>query len=772
MADESFTVDTHLFRELGEFLVGRDSTALVELIKNAYDADAVEIYVHAEDLATPTQAKIVIRDDGLGMTQDQFRAGFLRIASRLKETGDRRSLRYKRRFTGAKGIGRLAAHKLARYLEIDSVANDPKTDELVERIEATIDWEKVESATTLADIPKDAIKLKGSPPTKTSKPGTTITLTRLRRKWTPKDLVKFVTESQATTPPTILVEELPKSVLSEPALFKVPLKESTRAGTRKDPGWKLHLTGDFDVGDVYWRALAEQATWVLEIDGTQPTVIKYAIAPTRRKMKEQPDLDPFTAEHPMKKAERLAPAFQARIMIREGTIGAGQPAAVRTWIQETHGVRVYMEGFRVLPYGEPGDDWLELDRAYAERSRELRDALSASLHAGAESDEDQGLSLLPNRAYLGGVFLTHAEGGSLDMLVNREGFVPDPEFRQLQDLVRSGVHLATRVRAAANSEDRRKRREERAAAEPPSSPELPKSGTATQRIRGVIDQGTKLLKDAREALAAGNTNAAAKQVTRLDDLFRDAPSAGQELADEQAMMRVLASLGAQTSGFVHEIHGLLGLVEAQEKAIAAIRNDIESSKAATKLGFVASQLGELRRSLERQASYLTEIVSPDRRRRRSRQDLKARFEAASRLLSPAAEKRDVEIRNRIPEELRSPPMFSAEVVAVFTNLLTNAIKAAGHDGVIVATGREASNGTVTIRVENTGKRVAVGTSEKWFKPFVSTSTESDPVLGVGMGLGLTITRRILDEYSATIRFVEPSGQYSTAVEIRFGGNDE
>ena len=35
-----FTVDTNLFRELGELLVGRSSTALVELIKNAYDADA------------------------------------------------------------------------------------------------------------------------------------------------------------------------------------------------------------------------------------------------------------------------------------------------------------------------------------------------------------------------------------------------------------------------------------------------------------------------------------------------------------------------------------------------------------------------------------------------------------------------------------------------------------------------------------------------------------------------------------------------------------
>ena len=45
-----FTVDTHVFRELGELLVGRDSTALIELIKNAYDADATLVVVHGDHL--------------------------------------------------------------------------------------------------------------------------------------------------------------------------------------------------------------------------------------------------------------------------------------------------------------------------------------------------------------------------------------------------------------------------------------------------------------------------------------------------------------------------------------------------------------------------------------------------------------------------------------------------------------------------------------------------------------------------------------------------
>src|ERR1700741_2715297 len=80
-----FTVDTHLFRELGELLVGRDSTALVELIQNAYDADAREVTVYGEALADAERGWIRITDDGNGMTKDEFETGFLRIASRMKE---------------------------------------------------------------------------------------------------------------------------------------------------------------------------------------------------------------------------------------------------------------------------------------------------------------------------------------------------------------------------------------------------------------------------------------------------------------------------------------------------------------------------------------------------------------------------------------------------------------------------------------------------------------------------------------------------------------
>jgi signal transduction histidine kinase len=113
-------------------------------------------------------------------------------------------------------------------------------------------------------------------------------------------------------------------------------------------------------------------------------------------------------------------------------------------------------------------------------------------------------------------------------------------------------------------------------------------------------------------------------------------------------------------------------------------------------------------------------------------------------------------------------MFAAELTAVLANLLTNAIKAAQDGGRIKATAAEAPRG-VTLRVENTGRAVKLSTSERWFRPFESSTTEVDAILGQGMGLGLTITRAILEEYGATIRFVRPSPGFATAIEMVFNG---
>jgi hypothetical protein len=259
MTQASFTVDTHLFRELGELLVGRDSTALVELIKNAYDADATEIIVNGVNLDNPAQGYIVIDDNGVGMHVEQFETGFLRVASRLKERGKRVSKQFNRRFTGAKGIGRLAAHKLARVLEVYSIpweTNGCKR----EAIRACINWDDIEAKETLEDVPPFEITTEPIP--KSGKTGTMITLRNLRRRWTPAERGRFIAEARTFEPPEVLTLPLPKDLVDEPMLFDAP---RVRESSALDPGCRVELMGDFAGGDEFWQAVAHAANWTLRL---------------------------------------------------------------------------------------------------------------------------------------------------------------------------------------------------------------------------------------------------------------------------------------------------------------------------------------------------------------------------------------------------------------------------------------------------------------------------------------------------------------------------
>jgi signal transduction histidine kinase len=281
-----------------------------------------------------------------------------------------------------------------------------------------------------------------------------------------------------------------------------------------------------------------------------------------------------------------------------------------------------------------------------------------------------------------------------------------------------------------------------------------------------VRRASEFATEARRLAASGDYDQAKEKIDQAAAQYSIGSDTSQRLMSEGAILRVLASVGTQMAAFVHEINGLLGSATALEKAIASIRDDRELPVTARRrLSELLLAIGDLRRAVERQATYLTDVVSPDARRRRSRQRLADRFNAGKRLVEHAAERRGIAIENGIPPDLKSPPMFPAELTLVFSNLLTNAVKAAGKDGHIYASGKAVED-EVIVRVENTGRSVNLERAERWFRPFESTTTEADPVLGQGMGMGLPLTRNILEEYGAAIRFVRPSRNYATALEIR------
>lgn len=760
-----FTVDTHLFRELGELLVGRDSTALIELIKNAYDADATEVTVYGERLDEQGGGRIHIVDNGVGMNAEDFEKGFLRVASRLKEQGDRRSKWLKRRYTGAKGIGRLAAHKLARRLEVYSVPIESEPGKLGKALQAAIDWDEIERYETLDEIDStNAIELKTLEPPKGARHGTMLVLRRLRRAWTKSERTRFFAEVRSSDPPPFLRESLPASVLAKPLLFAIPIE---RDQSKKASDWpfRVHLEGEFDTGEEYWTLVADMANWVLEIKAEKEKV-DFAIAPTKKTLRDNPDAKESRHSIACPTIEKW-PHFEARILVREGhqkELSRDQ----RVWAAQASGVRVYLEGFRVLPYGEPKDDWLSLDYDYSRRPRQLE--MLKDFGIGTETeDPDIGLSRLPSNNYFGAVFLTQEGCPEMRLLVNREGFVPEASFDALVRIIRLGIDLLTRERAAASLESRQRRREERLKhrdkdAILPSSADSYDTTALLQQILETSDQIKKIGKH----LTDDDKEVSEATVRAFDNAY----AAIERFGSERMLLYVLASVGTQMAAFVHELSALLGAAQVIEQALEEIvsveRLSLFEGRAGarqkSKLRQTLNALTELKRGLERQAAYLTDVLSVDARRRRSRQRIHERFDSAVHLIQHEAARRNITINNQISLELRSPPMFSAELIALFANLLTNAVKAAGEGGSIRATALSDEDQT-RVRIQNTGVAVELGESERWFRPFQSTTTEVDSVLGQGMGLGLTITRNLLDNYGASVRFVKPDSPFSTAVEI-------
>ncbi len=782
-----FTVDTHLFRELGELLVGRDSTALIELIKNSYDADATEVVVLGRHLDDPEKGLITISDDGTGMTGTQFERGFLRVASRLKDSGDRKSRKLSRRFTGAKGIGRLAAHKLAKLLEVESIPwpfdeedgsqPNPSDDERL-AIDARIDWDAVEKFETLDKIDdSDAVTVQHLPVPSSASSGTVLRLSKLRRRWTKSERARFFAEVQSFDPPAFLTRKLRRSIVEEELLFDEPL---VRLASSEGRQFSVRLEGEFASGDDYWRLMEEHASWVIEIR-CRPgdPKVHYAIAPTKRTLKDLPNAKPYFADHDHPAAE-TGPFFDARLFLRKGNLAV--TGDQRTWASRSSGVRVYMEGFRVLPYGEPQNDWLKIDADYTRRARTLDTLKNWDLEdLDYPDDKDAALTFFPNNNYFGAVFLVHEHAENMRMLVNREGFVPEGGYDHLTLLVRTGIDLCTRVYASASFLDREARRERRRkarteATEEPSKLQQDSPASTPSKLGASLREATDVIAKTRAHLISTGQGHEAKdladKLSGVSKELRAQIDRTDEMISEQSLLRVLASVGTQMSAFVHEIRSLLGASQAVEHALENLAADADlTPEQRRKLKMVLQAIGELRRGLEREASYLTDIVSPDARHRRSRQKLAERFEVASRLIALSAERRGIRIENQIPGSIKSPPMFPAEVTAVFTNLLSNAVKAAGSDGQIRASAHLEDDGSIRLLVQNTGVAVDLPKAESWFLPFESTTAEVDPVLGQGMGLGLPITRRMLDDYGAEIRFVPPATEpFATAVEIKFPGD--
>ena len=118
MSKERFRISARLMNHLGEALITDELVALMELIKNAYDADANYAEIIVDSQYEQEMGKISIYDDGNGMDYKIITEGFLVLATDFKVKKQKFSPKLKRISLGNKGIGRLSLQRLGDYCEI------------------------------------------------------------------------------------------------------------------------------------------------------------------------------------------------------------------------------------------------------------------------------------------------------------------------------------------------------------------------------------------------------------------------------------------------------------------------------------------------------------------------------------------------------------------------------------------------------------------------------------------------------------------------------
>jgi len=708
-----FSVDSHLLLELGERLVARRSIALAELVKNAYDADATKVIITLENVRKQG-GTIVVQDNGHGMTFETLVKGWMLIA-----TGEKRecpiSKKYKRIMTGAKGIGRFACRVLSNRLVVESVAIVASGQK--EKIVATFEWEKFKSGSKVDEISVPYFREKIGYDTPT---GTKLVLTNTREPWEDKD-----------------INDLCKDLLSLISEFTPEIKPIEEKGRKlHDPGFQIVIQApEFPEFQGLISEQFMQYSWarlIGRVSSSGKPTYDLHIRMIDKRLQFSPDRT-F--------AEVGETFFRLDLFIYRKEYFAGLPISLgdaRKIGKERGGVRIFLDKFRVFPYGDPADDWLNLDADRARRITAFQEI------AEVEEDLERPMLMLPgNNQLFGAVFLSRVKNPNITLTVTRDRLLANKAFDELRRFLRLGIEWMTVQYARYGPETRGEIRPVKA------DPLKPLEVAKNKVLKKIEDLGPE---------------ATAEIVQSIDLARRAFEDRENERISEISMLRVLATTGTLISVFEHELSNMIAALVRESKALFSQLSELPPEYR-SKLADTSQSVQSWAQSIEQYASQLGRMMGRESRDRQRSFPLRPLIDEMIAPFSHHFEEVHIKFANEIPPELRLPAMFRCEIYSIFLNLITNSVKAVRKSQIrkIAVTGSRVNN-ELRILVLDTGPGVPHEKREEVFNPFVSDS-EPDVLFGQGTGLGLTIVRNTLDTYGGKVRFIDPPENWKTCVEI-------
>lgn len=389
-----FSVDAGVIDRLGRELVGKKETAVSELVKNAYDADAKKVDLTFSD-SDYEGGTLEISDDGIGMSREELIDGFMKISSTDK-VHNPKSPKYKRNRAGRKGIGRFAVQRLGNRLAIISRKEGSPT-----AVKVTIDWSLYKGDQDLLTINNQIEEFESDRAF-----GTTLTIEGLRDKWTIASIERVFRYISALIQPFPLSKERIK-------------QEKERSSKTLDPGFKASL---FKKDGSETIAIADEQSMIFDysvavfegiVDDHGHSLL--SIKSKRFEIDEMIQLGAEKDKFELGYGHLRNVSFKAYYFLYTSDyIPTQQLSKIRELSHTAGGIRLYRNGFRVLPYGEFGDDWIELDES--ERKRTL-----LARHA--------------NNNFFGFVEVYDPEGEKFQETSSREGLLDTSSFEELKDWV-------------------------------------------------------------------------------------------------------------------------------------------------------------------------------------------------------------------------------------------------------------------------------------------------------------------------------------------------
>lgn len=729
----SFTIESRILRELGERLVKQPDVALVELIKNAYDADAPSCTISYEP-----SGSLTVADTGLGMTLEQFKHGWMRIGTSSKEA-IRLSEKYFRPITGEKGIGRFAVRFLGRHLHLDTVAEDPKYG-FKTRLEADFDWPKFDRHEDLGKVRVPYTLTRVDNATKT---GTTLTISKLRSEVARLDLQKVRTGSIGIlTPLRSLFRQLTEGDEIE--------HDEDSLG---DPGFILDIQGDDDVEpeDVAASILdgfVLRAQLRVTGDRLDLKVYRRDISKPFLKIIDKYENEIGSLYADIRFFPRRAGAF--RNMPVDGR-------RAYSWVQDNAGIAVFDRNFRVRPYGTSGDDWLQLTTDAARNRRDPRSTISIkhfsmSPEVRASTSENWMLRL-PQSAQLIGLVQVEGrrseeiaeenESEGLIASADREGFVENKAFEQLRDLMRGAVEAIANADRMLQQEEE----DERRAALLSSLRDRTQSAISEVRSNPNIAQVDKV----RIVAALAETQELAE---RHDETARE----------RERQLEIMSLLGVVAGFMTHEFGVALQELEETHKELVALAE--KQPRFATAAQSFASHI----KSLKEFVTYSSGYIQGAKTKPAKPYAVRPRLQRVKKYFGKYADDRNIAVEVTAEPDLMAPMVPASLYDGIALNLYTNAIKAvtakAGPDRGRIAFRSWNEGRWHYLEVSDTGIGITGALRERVFDPlFTTTQSQNDP-LGSGMGLGLALVRRGAEAFGGKADLVEPPPDYATCVRVR------